>query len=102
MELALTGDAVTAPQAHEMGLVNRVTEPGGALDEALRLAARVAANAPLAVAASKQIVREVTGLTDDEAWDLQRPLVESVFASADAKEGPRAFAEKRPPTWTGR
>jgi enoyl-CoA hydratase len=102
MELALTGDPVTAARAHEIGLVARVAEPGCAVSEALRLAERVAANAPLGVAASKQVVRGVAGLTDREAWEFQSPIMESVFASADAQEGPRAFAEKRTPRWSGR
>ena len=102
MELALTGDPVDAQRAHDIGLVTRLAKPGGALEEALRLAERVARNAPLSVAASKRIVRGVTGLTDDEAWDLQRPHLDEVFSSEDAKEGPRAFAEKRPPVWKGR
>ena len=67
----------------------------------MELAERIARNAPLAVAASKQLIKATQGVTEDEFWALQRPLSAKVFTSNDAKEGPRAFAEKRPPEWTG-
>ena len=101
MEMAITADPITAEEAAEHGLVARLSEPGGALDTALALAERIARNAPLAVAASKQLIRATQGSTEDELWALQRPLQKKVFASADAKEGPRAFAEKRRPEWSG-
>jgi len=101
MEMAITGDPLTAAEAAELGLVARLAEPGGAVDEAMRLAARVARNAPLAVAASKQLIRATKGLTESEFWANQKPHYTTVFASNDAKEGPRAFAEKRTPKWTG-
>ena len=65
------------------------------------LAERIARNAPLSVAASKQIINGTQGMTDAEAWEYQQPLFASVFASEDAKEGPTAFAEKRPPVLDG-
>jgi enoyl-CoA hydratase len=102
MEMALTSDPILAEQAHELGLVSRLAEPGKAAEVALELAERVAQNAPLAVAASKQIIRQTRGLTEEDSWALQGPLVGKVFTSEDAKEGPRAFAEKREPKWTGR
>jgi enoyl-CoA hydratase len=102
MEMALTSDPILAEQAHELGLVARLAEPGKAAEVALALAERIAQNAPLAVAASKQIVRQTRGLTEEDAWTLQSPHAAKVFTSQDAKEGPRAFAEKRPPTWTGK
>ena len=102
MEMALTSDPITAEQAHELGLVARLAAPGKALDAALELAERIAKNAPLAVAASKQIVRQSRGLTEEDAWALQGPMMKKVFTSEDSKEGPRAFAEKRAPKWTGR
>ena len=102
MEMALTSDPITAEQGHEIGLVTRLSEPGQAAAVALELAERIARNAPLAVAASKQIIRQTRGLTEEESWAMQGPLVGKVFTSADAKEGPRAFAEKREPKWTGR
>ena len=102
MEMALTSDPILAEQAHELGLVSRVAEPGKAAEVALELAERIAQNAPLAVAASKQVIRQTRGLTEEDSWALQGPLVGRVFTSEDAKEGPRAFAEKRAPKWTGR
>jgi enoyl-CoA hydratase len=102
MEMALTSDPITAEQAHELGLVSRLAEPGKAAEVALEMAERIAKNAPLAVAASKQIMRQTRGLTEEDAWALQGPLMGKVFTSEDAKEGPRAFAEKREPKWTGR
>jgi enoyl-CoA hydratase len=102
MEMALTSDPITAEQGHEHGLVCRLAEPGKAADVALELAERIAKNAPLAVAASKQVIRQTRGLTEEDAWSVQGPFTGKVFASQDAKEGPRAFAEKREPKWTGR
>jgi enoyl-CoA hydratase len=102
MEMALTGDPITAEQAYEYGLVGRLTEPGHAVDDAMALARRVAKNAPLAVRASKGLVRDSRGRSEAEFWELQRPHIAAVFRSDDAKEGPRAFAEKRPPVWAGR
>ncbi len=102
MEMALTSDPILAEQAHELGLVSRLAEPSKAAEVALELAERIAENAPLAVAASKQIIRKTRGLTEEDSWAVQGPLVGKVFTSEDAKEGPRAFAEKRPPKWSGR
>ena len=101
MEMAITGDPITAEEAADHGLVSRLTEPGDALGEALALAERIARNAPLAVAASKQLIRATQGATEEELWKIQRPHMATVWKSGDAKEGPRAFAEKRPPEWTG-
>ena len=101
MEMALTGDPLPAEEAHRFGLVNALTEPGGALAGARELAARIAANGPLAVRASKQLIAGSVGWTDRAALDAQRELADSVFASADALEGARAFAEKRAPVWRG-
>ncbi|QXU53545.1 crotonase/enoyl-CoA hydratase family protein [Rhodococcus sp. LW-XY12] len=101
MELAITGDPLTAEVAHQHGLVNRVTEPGESLTVAKELAARVAANGPLAVKATKQVVAMAANYTDPDAFVAQRKFIDPVFASADAKEGSRAFAEKRAPVWKG-
>ena len=101
MEMAITGDPITAEEAADHGLVSRLTEPGAALSAALVLAARLARNAPLAVAASKQLIRATQGATEEELWKIQRPHMATVWKSGDAKEGPRAFAENRPPQWTG-
>ena len=102
MEMALTGDHITADEAHGLGMVSELTETGGAVDAAIALAERIAQNAPLAVAASKQIVRAASqGYDEDRLWEMQNPLMGLVFSSNDAKEGPKAFAEKRAPDWTG-
>jgi enoyl-CoA hydratase len=102
MELALTGDPLPAADAHRLGLVNTLTEPGGALDGARALAARIAANGPLAVAASKQIIARQHDWDLTDAWRMQEHITRPVFTSEDAREGARAFAEKRAPIWTGR
>lgn len=102
MELALTGRHLTAEQAQTAGLLNRLVEEGGALAAARELALEIAANAPLAVAASKQVVRQSRCWGEDEMFARQQPLVDGIGASADAQEGARAFAEKRPPVWQGR
>jgi enoyl-CoA hydratase len=102
MEIALTGDPIGAAQAHAWGLVNRLVEPGHALEAALQLALRIDANAPLAVAASKQIVQASRTWSDDEMFERQRPLARAITDSADAREGAAAFAEKRAARWQGR
>ena len=102
MELALTGDLMHAERGHELGLVNGLAEPGEALDGALELAAAISANAPLALAASKEILQQVGDWTEEEFWARQAPTIDTIFASADAKEGATAFAEKRAPSWQGR
>jgi enoyl-CoA hydratase len=101
MELALTGDPITAERAYELGLVNRVTD-GPAIDGARDLARAIAANGPLAVAASKAIVRESWLWEDGEINAKQTPYIARVFASEDAKEGAMAFAQKRQPEWKKR
>lgn len=101
MEMAITADPITAEEGFEYGLIARLADKGEAVKVAMDLAERVARNAPLAVAASKQLIRATQGTTEDEFWKLQAPMQQSVFASDDAKEGPKAFAEKRPPEWTG-
>lgn len=101
MEMAITADPITAEEAADYGLVSRLTEKGEAVAAAMELAERVAKNAPLAVAASKQLIRASLGTTEEDFWKLQEPMQKSVFSSNDAKEGPKAFAEKRPPEWTG-
>lgn len=101
MELALTGEFISAQRGHDLGLVNRLTD-GPALDAALELAAVVAGNGPLAVAKSKQVIAESRLWSEDEQWQKQLVIVGQVFASQDAREGAAAFAEKRAPVWTGR
>ncbi|MFD6099902.1 crotonase/enoyl-CoA hydratase family protein [Nocardiopsis flavescens] len=101
MEFALTGDFVEAPRLAELGLVNRLTAPGGALEGAGELAARVAANGPLAVRVSKQIMTESQDWSTAQMWERQNELAGPVFVSRDAMEGAAAFAEKRDPVWRG-
>jgi enoyl-CoA hydratase len=102
MELALTGDPIAAERAYELGMVNRLAEPGHALDTALELAAQVAVNAPLGLVGSKRILNEALDWPDSEFFDRQQPISGPIFDSEDAKEGATAFAEKRAPVWQGR
>jgi len=100
MELALTGDFIGAQRAYEIGFVNRVTG-GNALEAAMELAAKIAANGPLALKATKRIINERPDWSSKEMWAKQMEISDHVFASNDAKEGARAFAEKRKPKWSG-
>ncbi|MFI6776522.1 crotonase/enoyl-CoA hydratase family protein [Nocardia sp. NPDC050412] len=102
LELLLTGDPIGAERAAEIGLVNRLTEEGAALEGALALAETITANGPLAVAATKQIARSSADWTLEEGWAAQVAIAQPVFSSADAVEGATAFAEKRAPIWKGR
>ena len=101
MELALTGDFITAARAYEMGLINSVTE-GDALDGALELAARITANGPLAVARSKQVIVESREWSEAEMWQKQSETLGNLFMTEDAREGAAAFAQKRKPEWKGK
>lgn len=101
MELALTGDLMSAQDARQWGLVNRLVPTGQALQTALELATRIAANGPLAVRITKQVVSESPTWPADEVWARQNALLEQVIASDDAREGAAAFAEKRPARWSG-
>jgi len=102
LELLLTGDPISAERAAAIGLVNRVVDDGGALEEAIGLAERIAANGPLAVMASKQIALSAGDWAADQRWHEAAALIGPVFTSQDAQEGARAFAERRAPVWQGR
>jgi enoyl-CoA hydratase/carnithine racemase len=102
MELALTGDPLPAERFHELGLVNHVSDPGSAVTDALALAARLAANGPLSLVASKRILQEQFDWSSQEMWARQGEIAGPVMASEDAKEGAGAFKEKRDPVWRGR
>jgi enoyl-CoA hydratase len=102
MECALTGDPITAEAAHHHGLVNTLTDDGGALAGAFELADRICANAPVAVRATRKIVLEATHAPDELGWKLSAAGMGQAMRSEDFKEGLTAFIEKRPPNWTGR
>jgi enoyl-CoA hydratase len=102
LEVLLTGEPLPAERAQQLGLVNHITPPGGALDKAVELAHRIARNAPLSIAAVKRAVNERTAYGDQDAFRQQDQVVAPVLASHDAQEGAHAFAEKRSPHWEGR
>jgi enoyl-CoA hydratase len=101
-ELALTGEPISAGRAAELGLVNRVADPGEALAEAISMAEVIAANAPLAVTASKRVLTETLSWDPEQRWSKQGEIVGPVLTSEDAREGARAFVERREPVWKGR
>ncbi|MFF0546241.1 crotonase/enoyl-CoA hydratase family protein [Nocardia thailandica] len=100
-DILLTGRHIKAAEAKEIGLIGHVVPDGTALDKALEIAASIAANGPLAVQAILRTLRDTEGLHENEAFKIDAELGAEVFKSADAKEGPKAFAEKRKPTFTG-
>lgn len=102
MEVLLTGDMLSAERAHQFGLVNVMADPGQALSEAIKLARRICENGPLAIQTVKRVVNKGLDFPAADMFDLQRPLIEHIFMSEDAKEGATAFAEKRKPVWRGK
>jgi enoyl-CoA hydratase len=102
MELALTGEPIDAERGYKLGLVNRLAEPGQAVQAALELAEQIAANGPLALAATKRVMSESVDWPDSEFFARQDEIVAPVMSSEDAREGATAFAEKRAPVWQGR
>jgi enoyl-CoA hydratase len=99
MEVLLTGERITAERALQYGIVNRVVEPDALMDEAMRIPRIIAANSPTAVSETKHSVLRCLGLGIRDAYALESEIGTGVFSGPDAKEGPRAFAEKRAPVW---
>src|SRR3954470_22591373 len=102
MELALTGEPISAERAHEIGIVNRLAEPGTALDAAVELAHEIVKNAPLALMASKEIVQNAVDWSEEEGWAKQGKFWGPFFTSEGAGEGAPALEKKREPVWRGR
>jgi len=101
-DILLTGKHIDAAEARQLGLISRVVADGTALDHALEVAEIVAGNGPLAVEAVLRTLHETSGMTEAEAWAHEEGYAPAVMKSADAKEGPKAFAEKRPPRFERR
>lgn len=102
LELALTGEPLSAERAHALGLVNRLVPAEQVLDAALELAARIVANAPVAVRESRDVLLASAGEPDGDDWRRTAAALSRTMATEDFNEGPRAFIEKRAPAWTGR
>lgn len=102
IEMALTGEPISSQRAYELGLVNHVVAEDQVMAKARELADLIAANGPLAVAASKRCIEESEDWSAKEMLQKQMRIVAPVFQSEDAQEGPRAFAEKRTPAWKGK
>jgi len=102
LEIIMTGDPIDGQRAYALGLVNQLVEPGEVLDAASALAARICANAPLAVRASRRVALDGAGADDATAWKLTGDALRSILGTEDFLEGPRAFVEKRPADWKGR
>ena len=102
LELIATGERIDAAEAHRLGLVNRVVEPDDVLPTARALAERICRNAPVAVRESLALARQAADISEDDGWRLSAEAMERIRTTEDAAEGPRAFAEKREPRWTGR
>ncbi|HUC38095.1 MAG TPA: crotonase/enoyl-CoA hydratase family protein [Acidimicrobiales bacterium] len=102
LELALTGEPIDAQRALALGLINRVVPADRLLEEALALAELISDNAPLAVRWSKKVMLGSLSVPEEEGWRVNAEAVSVVFTSADAMEGPVAFAQKRKPNWQGK
>jgi enoyl-CoA hydratase len=101
-EMGFTGDPITVARAYELGLVNEVVPAAALMARAFEMADRIAANAPIALRITKELMWQEMGMHNQEEWTAIRAQAVPAFASEDAKEGAAAFAEKRPPVWTGR
>jgi enoyl-CoA hydratase len=101
MELLLIGDTITAAEAQQIGLIGRVVPDGLALEEAMKIAEKIARNGPLAVLAIKRSVMETEGLSEEEGLKVELEIGMPIFGTNDSKEGTKAFAEKREPRYTG-
>jgi enoyl-CoA hydratase len=102
MELALTGDMANAQRMYDLGLINRLVNPGDVMSGALELARTIAANAPMSLRVTKAVIARQQDWSLDEMFDRQGELIGPVMQSEDAIEGSRAFAEKRAPVWKNR
>ncbi|WP_280295717.1 crotonase/enoyl-CoA hydratase family protein [Nocardia abscessus] len=102
LEMALTAQPIAAEHARAYGLVNHVVPAGQVLERAIDLARTIARNAPAALEATRRLMYQSLDMDEPAFWELQQPLIDTIFTSDDAKEGPRAFAEKRSPIWTGK
>ena len=102
LEIVATGDPLPAERMYQLGLVNRMVPSEDVLAEAKSLAAQIGANAPLAVRKSLEVARQAYDGTEEDLWKASNEASAVVFSSEDAKEGPRAFLEKRAPVWKGR
>ena len=96
-DILLTGKHITAEEAKNLGLVGHVVDDGKAMDKSMEIAETICQNGPLAVEGVLRTLRETTGMTEEEAFEFEDPIGKKVFASQDAKEGPKAFTQKRPP-----
>ncbi len=101
MYLAMTGDALSGERAFDLGLACLLTEPGAALEGAVALATRISDNAPLAVRASRRVVLQTWGRSDEEGFMMSQAAMNALYETADFVEGPASFLEKRPPNWRG-
>jgi enoyl-CoA hydratase len=102
LELILTGDPIPAEKAYELGLVNRLVQPGEELETAIELAKTITVNAPLAVREALRVAREGVSMEDDDAFKLSNERMGYLSTTPDFREGPLAFTEKRAPKWTGK
>lgn len=102
LELAMTGDPISAERAYQLGLVNEMAAEGEVVPAAMALADRIIANAPKSVRESRAVVLESHARSEDDGWEITKDHFRNILGTEDFLEGPRAFVEKRDPVWTGR